>query len=224
MSGADIADVAKLLANPTAADVLDALLDGHRLSVSAIARQIGRSRPAVSSAVSALAGGGLVVRRTQGRTTSVGLAGEDVAEVLEALSALAVPRAAVGLRAVTKMQALRAGRTCYDHLAGQVGVNLADQLLARGVLVERADGSWSLPEAGRQRLLDLGIESGRVAVSGRRPLVKACLDWTERRPHVAGRLGAAICSYWLERGLVHRLPGSRALAMDPDAQEWMSQL
>jgi DNA-binding transcriptional ArsR family regulator len=224
MSGAGIATVAKVIANPTCAEVLDALLSDRALSVSAIASEIRAPRSTVSEAVGALAGAGLVQRQRQGRTTIVRLAGEQVAEALEALGRLATPPKPVGLRAVSRMEALRRARTCYDHVAGEFGVILADRLLSTRVLMPGPDGSWRLLDDGRSRLIKLGVDPGRIDPSGRRPLVRCCQDWTENRPHLAGRLGAAICTMWLDSGLVRRLPSSRAIEVSPGVEAWLAQL
>jgi len=224
MSARSIATIAKAIANPTSAEVLDALLSDRALSVSAISNEIGIPRSTVSEAVGALAAAGLVTRDRQGRSTVVRLAGDQVADALEALGRLAKPTAPVGLRQVSRMQALRAARTCYDHLAGELGVALADRLVSRRVLLPEQDGSWLLSEHGRQNLTALGVDQASIAPGGRRPLVRACPDWTEQRPHVAGRLGAAICALWLEAGMVRRLPRSRAVKVMPAAETWLAQL
>jgi DNA-binding transcriptional ArsR family regulator len=215
--------MARTLANPTRAGVLDALLSDRTLTVTALAGEIGAARSTVSEAVGALATAGLVKRRRQGRTTVVSLAGEAVADALEALGRLAEPPAPVGLRQVTRMEAMRHARTCYDHLAGELGVRLADRLSTRGVLREDACGSWLLPDEGRERLVELGLDPALLQ-TGRRQLLGACPDWTEDRPHLAGRLGAAICTLWLDSGLVRRLPNSRAVQVTPAGQAWLARL
>lgn len=224
MLRAAVAAVARTIANPTCAGVLDALLSDRSLTVGALAGEIGAAPSTVSEAVAALAAAGLVKRHRHGRRTVVSLAGPEVAEALEALGRLATPPAPIGLRAVTRMAALRRARTCYDHLAGELGVRLADHLLAQGVLAPGADGAWRLSENGRIRLIALDLDPALLAPAGRRPLVRACPDWTEHRPHVAGRLGAAICSLWLQTGIVRRLPNSRAVRATPAADEWLAQL
>jgi DNA-binding transcriptional ArsR family regulator len=224
MPGPAIAAVAKVIANPTCAEVLDALLSDRPLTVSTLAGEVGMARSTVSEAVGALAAAGLVLRSRQGRTTAVRLAGDDVADALEALGRIAPPRTPIGLRAVSRMQAMRQARTCYDHLAGELGVRLADCLLRAGVLSAAPDDIWRLTESGRGCLIDLGIDPGLIVEAGRRPLVRACPDWTERRPHVAGRVGAAICASWLQRGNVCRVPGSRALKATEAAEDWLARL
>ncbi len=225
VSGKALAKVAKLIGNPTCAQVLDALLSDRRLTVSALAGEIGTARPTVSEAVGALAAAGLVHRETHGRTTVVRLSGDEVAEALESLGRLARPLPAVGLRAVSRMEKLQRGRTCYDHFAGELGVTLADCLLSAGVLSVGADReTWFLAEEGSERLIDLGLEQTSIAATGRRPLVRACPDWTEHRPHVAGRLGAAICVFWLRTGMAQRLPTSRAVRVTRTGEEWLVRL
>lgn len=219
-----LAAVAKLIANPTSAEVLDSLLSDRELTVGGLAGEIGAARSTVSEAVGSLADRGLVVRERRGRVTVVRLAGEEVAEALEALGRLARPTAPVGLRAVTRMEALRRARTCYDHLAGRVGVTLADRLLAAGVLTAGDDGRWSLAAEGGERLIEFGLDASVFAERARRPLVRVCADWTERRPHVAGRLGAAICGFWLQAGLAYPVPGSRAVRVTPAGDDWLARI
>lgn len=224
VSGKQIGAVAKVIANPTCAAVLDALLSDRSLTVSAIASEIGMARSTVSEAVGTLASAGLVHRYRQGRATVVRLAGEDVADALEAIGRLAPAPTPIGLRAVSRMQALRRARTCYDHLAGELGVRLADYLVSAQVLSADSDGTWHLHEFGHRRLIELGLAPALIAKTGRRPLVRACPDWTEHRPHVAGRVGAAICASWLQLGMVRRLPGSRALKVTEAAEDWLRRL
>jgi DNA-binding transcriptional ArsR family regulator len=224
VSGKQIAAVAKVLANPTCAEVLDALLSDRSLTVSAIAAEIGTARSTVSEAVGTLACAGLVHRSRQGRVTMVRLAGHDVADALEAIGRLGPAPTPTGLRAVSRMQALRRARTCYDHLAGELGVRLAESMISARVLSADPDGTWHLADGGRRRLIELGIDPALIANTGRRPLVRGCADWTECRPHVAGRVGAAICASWLQLGIVRRLPGSRALQVTEAAEDWLGRL
>jgi DNA-binding transcriptional ArsR family regulator len=215
--------VAKVIGNPTCAEVLDALLSDRPHTVSTLAGEVGMARSTVSEAVGALAAAGLVLRAREGRTTAVRLAGDDVADALEALGRIAPAPTPIGLRAVSRMQALRQARTCYDHLAGELGVRLAEHLVRAGVLWT-AGGRWCLTESGRGCLIGLGVDPGLIVEAGRRPLVRACPDWTERRPHVAGRVGAAICASWLQSGIVRRVPGSRAVKATEAAQDWLARL
>jgi len=103
-------------------------------------------------------------------------------------------------------------RTCYDHLAGRLGVGIADVLIARGHIVLAGDDA-AITNSGRQFFEALGVDP--AAVPGRRPCCRACLDWTERRPHLAGKLGSALAQQFLARGLIERQRGSRALTVTP---------
>jgi DNA-binding transcriptional ArsR family regulator len=223
MRSTAIADIARVMANPTGAAVLEALLSDRVLSVTALARELGSPRSTVSEAVGALEAAGLVQRRREGRASLLCLAGVDVADALEALGRLADPPVPIGLRAHSRMAALRHARTCYDHLAGELGVRIADGFLSAGVIEAADDGDWRIAGDGLDRLAALGLSPALFAPGRRRPLVRACLDWTERRPHVAGRLGAAICASWLDSGMVRRLPGSRAVSVTPAAERWLDR-
>jgi DNA-binding transcriptional ArsR family regulator len=224
VSGNALADIAKLISNPTAAVVLDTLLSDRKLTVSGIASETGIARSTVSEAVASLAKGGLVIREKRGRTTVVRLAGQDVADALEGLGRLAQPTRPIGLRAVSRMEALRRARTCYDHLAGELGFTLADRLLDAAILTVNSDGMWSLLPEGAGTPRRAGPRCKALVADGRRPLIRVCSDWTERRPHLAGRLGARICSFWLQAGLAQRLPESRALRITPAGQQWLARI
>ena len=150
---------------------------------------------------------GLVAVERQGRHRYFRLADPAVARALEALSVIAPDRPARSLREAKIGEALREARTCYDHLAGRLGVALADSLVRDGVL-EARDGDYLVRD--RAPLDAIGIDVDQVAVS-RRLLARACLDWSERRHHVAGALGAALASRLFELGWIERLPTSRAV-------------
>lgn len=205
---ADIAAVAALLADPTRAGFLVALSDGRALPAGELARR-GRVAPSTATAhLAKLAGHGLLAVEVQGRHRYYRLANPALVRALEALAVVAPTAPVRSLRAAEEATALRAARTCYDHLAGALGVALADGLLARGAIEER-DGDFALGPAAAETLAVLGIPS----LPARRPAVRRCLDWSERRPHVAGAFGAALCTRALEACWVERLPGSRAVRL-----------
>jgi hypothetical protein len=145
----------------------------------------------------------------QGRHRYHRLAGAEVAEALETLAALAPPRPVRSLRESERARAERAARSCYDHLAGALGVALTDRLCEVGAL-DRS--SLALHDAAPLRALGVDVEAARAA---RRPLTRSCLDWTERRPHLAGALGAAVLGALLDAGWVAPRPGGRALLVTP---------
>jgi hypothetical protein len=155
-----------------------------------------------------LVSGGLLSEVRRGRNRYVELAGPETARLLEGLAALAPRQTEVvtGLKAVSRREALARARTCYDHLAGRLGVAVADSMTERG-LIDWTDGVTLTPD-GQRWLTDLGVTVERL---GRRPMVRSCLDLTERRPHLAGAVGAALCRHVVDQGWVRRIAGDRAL-------------
>ncbi|PRX45923.1 ArsR family transcriptional regulator [Prauserella shujinwangii] len=213
--GVALAELAGLLADRTRATFCLALLDGRAWTAGELAAEAGVAASTASEHLDRLLAGGLLVQRRQGRHRYVQLAGPGVAELLEGLVAHAGPdpRPRGSLRAATASAALARARTCYDHLAGKLGVVLTDALVARGLL----DGSagFAFTEAGRQWLATLGPGAANHPPSTRRPLARACLDWTERRSHLAGAAGALLCAHFFDRGWVRRIGGGRAVRLTP---------
>ncbi|RKN47169.1 helix-turn-helix domain-containing protein [Streptomyces hoynatensis] len=205
----DLAALAALLANDTRAGFCLALLDGRAWTPTELARLAGVAPSTATEHLNALVDGGLLSEVRQGRHRYVRLAGPEVAAVVESLAALA-PAAAPprSLSAAGRRRALAAGRTCYDHLAGALGVALTDAMTARGLL----DGAHDLrlTPRGAAWLAELGLAP---RPGGRRPPTRACLDWTERRPHLAGAVGAALCRHAFEAGWVARRGTGRAVRL-----------
>jgi hypothetical protein len=160
----------------------------------------------------ALVRGNLLTEERQGRHRYVRLAGPHVAELIESLAAMAPERAPVSgsLSAAGRRKALAHARTCYDHLAGTVGVAVTDAMAERRLL--DLEHGPRLTGAGAGRLEELGIT---VPTGTRRPSVRSCLDWTERRPHLAGAVGAALCRYAFDTGWITRIGTTRAVAVTP---------
>lgn len=206
--GEELAGWARMLADGTRATVCLVLLDGRAWTASELAKVAKVSRPTISEHLNLLVAGGLLSEVRQGRHRYVKLAGPDTAELIEGLAALAPRRTEVAnsLSAVSKRDAFARARTCYDHLAGKLGVAVADAMTERG-LIDWSEGIALTPE-GQAWLKDLGIE---LQVRRGRPAVRSCLDVTERRPHLAGAVGAALCAHALDNGWVTRIPGGRAL-------------
>ncbi len=202
-----LADVAAAIADRTRARMLEELLAGPPLPAGALAVRVGVAPSTVSGHLARLEAAGLVKVTAAGRRREAQLAGPHVAEALEALRRLAGddPRP-IGLREVNGRAALREARSCYDHLAGRAGVALAADLVSRGALTD----DFTVPAGAESYYRDaFGVDI--AALTGRRPLVRACTDWTERRPHVAGALGAALLTSMLSRGWLSRRPDGRAL-------------
>ena len=210
----EIADVAAALADRTRARMLEELLGGPPLSAGALAVRVGVAPSTVSGHLRKLEDAGLIAIESHGRRREARLAGPQVAEALEALANLGPPDAdrPIGLTAHNKKQALREARSCYDHLAGRAGVALADQLVEHGAL-ELRDGAFVVAEP-RYFVDRFGFDPREIRT--RRPLVRACVDWTERRPHVAGALGQALLDALLRQKVLRRRPDNRALTVTRD--------
>jgi DNA-binding transcriptional ArsR family regulator len=205
----DLAAVAALIADPSRAAMLDALSGGEAFTAGELAR-IARIAPSTASEhLARLEAGGLVASARQGRARYVRLAGADVARALEALAVIAPPKRPNGLRAWRHGEDLRVARSCYDHLAGVAGVALADALVERRLL-EPGDGAFAITPAGERELEAFGLDVAGLR-RARRATARACVDWSERRPHVAGALGAALLAELLDRRWLRRRDDGRAL-------------
>jgi len=192
---------AALIGDPTRATFLLALEDKDALPLSELARLAGVGNSTASIQLGKLVDGGLLSVERHGRHRYFRLASTEVATALEALAAIAPDRRKSGDRPLPN--GIRAARTCYDHLAGEVGVALLDGLRREGIV----EGEVELTPAGRARLEALGVDLEPT----RRPLTKLCLDWTERRYHLAGALGAALTQRMFELGWIERTATSRAV-------------
>jgi DNA-binding transcriptional ArsR family regulator len=213
--GPDIASVAALLGDPARANMLTALMSGPALTAGELAREAGVTAQTASSHLSKLEKGGLVIVRKQGRHSYFALAGEDVGGVLEALMGLAARAGHTRTRLGPKEPALRNARVCYDHLAGDMGVAMLDSLVAAGRI--RDPDAPSLTVKGEKFVKEFGIDLVELRQS-RRPLCKSCLDWSVRRSHLAGALGAAILQRVYDLGWARRVKDSRVVAFTPPGQ------
>ncbi|MGW1890964.1 ArsR/SmtB family transcription factor [Streptomyces sp. NPDC002004] len=203
-----LAALAALIADETRAACLLALLDGRAWTAGELARHAGVTASTASEHLGKLVAGGLLAEERQGRHRYVRLADDRVAQLVEDLTAHAAPRAAAPrtLAASGARSAMARGRTCYDHLAGRLGMAVTDALTARGLL--RQDTGFALTDDGLSWFAEQGIALERT---GRRPLARGCLDWTERRPHLAGTAGAALCRHALTAGWCVRIGSERAV-------------
>lgn len=214
----DVAPIAALFGDPARAAMLAALAAGHALPAGELAREAGVHPATATAHLRRLVQAGLVRVRVQGRHRYHELAGPDVAAVLEALARLSPPVPVRSLRQQRDAGALSEARSCYDHLAGRRGVQLRDRLLGVGAL-QFADGDdYALTGHGRQLISELGIDPVLLTAS-RRVFARSCLDWTQRKPHLAGVLPAALTAQLIIRGWLVRGRG-RALqaAGDYDQQ------
>src|SRR5919197_4796968 len=201
---ADLAAVGALLAEPARARMLAALGDGRALPASVLAAEARVAPSTASEHLARLVGGGFLAVESRGRRRYVSRSGPEIAEAREAIARVAPRKPVRSLREATRAEALRQARTCYDHLAGALGTALLDALVGRGVVAGE-----SVTTDGVEVLKRLGVDLD--SVPGRRPLFRSCLDWSEQRPHAAGKLGAALAARCFELGWVERLGGSRAV-------------
>ena len=204
----DLAAVGAILAEPARAKVLLALADGRSLAASVLAAEAGVAASTASHHLSRLLDAGLVSVTARGRHRYFRLAGPPVAELIEAVARVAPAQPVTSLRQGTRAHAVRYARHCYDHLAGRLGVAVAESLDAQGFLRTDADASgYTVTAAGAARLAELGVDVD-AGDTGR-----CCLDWTEQRHHVAGPLGRALLARFLELGWLAPSPKGRALRL-----------
>lgn len=211
----DLATIGALLGQPARAAMLGALMDGRARTATELADAAGVSRATASSHLALLTEGGLLAVAKQGRHRYYRLAGPEVADTLERLMALAppaVPRSPA--KPVGPGRAdMRRARMCYDHIAGQLGVGITDALVARGALVED-EANFRLTGDGERFLQSFGIDV-EAARRRKRHFARTCLDWSERRPHLAGALGAAVAERMFGLGWIERELEGRTLLITP---------
>ncbi|MFC5665919.1 ArsR/SmtB family transcription factor [Kitasatospora misakiensis] len=227
-----LVQLAALLADPTRAAFCTALLDGRAWTAGELARHARVAPSTASEHLSRLIAGGLLAEERQGRHRYVRLAGPEVATLIEDLTSFTPPAAAApgtaapaprSLREATRLSAEARARTCYDHLAGRLGVAVSDAVLARGLVADEAGPALTV--RGRAWLAELGVElPPRAGRGGARPVVRTCLDWTERRNHLGGAFGALLCRTALDRGWVERIGSGRALRVTPDGDRALRDL
>lgn len=219
-SQAKFTEIAALSGDPARASMLHALMDGRALTATELARAAGISPQAASSHLSRMTAAGLLAVQQQGRHRYHRLATPAVAHMMESIMQVAADLAPSHRRVTVgpRDAALRRARTCYDHFAGELGVALADALVARG-RVELTSDAGLLTEAGATFLADLGIDQAAMLARGSkrtgRVFCRPCLDWSERRPHLAGQLGAALCTHSMAQGWTRRVDGTRAVDVTP---------
>ncbi|WP_293898318.1 helix-turn-helix transcriptional regulator [Phenylobacterium sp.] len=206
--GPDITRIAALLGDPARANILSALMGGQALTAGELAREAGVTPQTGSAHLARLEQGELITRRIQGRHNYFALASHDVAEALEQLALLAERTGHMRTRTGPRDPAMRRARVCYDHLAGDAGVAMLDALIAAGRIADEA-GSLVLTPAGHAFARAFGVA---VEARGRRPLCKACLDWSVRRSHLAGVFGVGLLERIYDLGWARRMEGTRLVA------------
>ena len=204
--------VASLVGDPARANMLTALLSGRALTASELAQEAGITPQTASSHLAKLEAGGLVEPEKQGRHRYYRLTDPDVAGVLEGLAGLAARTGHMRVRTGPKDPALRRARICYDHLAGDLGVQMLESMKAQRLVRQKRHEIELTSEGGQFLERNLQI-SPNMLLHPRRPVCKACLDWSERRHHLAGTLGAALMTRFAELKWALRdpTPGSRVV-------------
>jgi DNA-binding transcriptional ArsR family regulator len=216
---ADIAAVGALIGDRARAAMLNALMSGEAISAGELARVGGVSPSGATAHLRRLREGGLVVGERAGRQRVYRLAGSELAGALEALALVAPAAPVCGLRDARAAGAMKRARTCYDHLAGELGVAVTDALVDREVLA-RDDPGFAVTGPGGVWLRELGLDLDAHR-RARRSFARGCIDWTERRPHVAGSLGAGIASAFFRHGWIRRRPGGRAVSVTTAGADWL---
>lgn len=211
IEGPYIAEAAALIGDPSRATMLSALMDGRALTATELAYSAGITPQTASGHLSRLTEAKLVEVEKQGRHRYYRLANEHVAHALEALAVLAVHGPPRHRPTGPRDEAMRFARTCYDHLAGRVGVALAQSLLNDGSLREGRE-AFEITPAGETKLEKLGLDLASLH-KGRRAVASRCLDWSERTPHLGGALGAALLKELEARKWVLRAKGTRAVTL-----------
>jgi DNA-binding transcriptional ArsR family regulator len=224
-SPALFAEVAALAGDPARAGMLHALMDGRALAASELACIAGIAPQTASGHLAQLTAARLVAVEKQGRHRYHRLASPAVARMIESIMQVASEAefSRQPVRVGPRDAALRAARTCYDHLAGRLGVEIADAMVARGQ-VELGSEAGLLTDRGFALLSGIGIDlqcitTARVNRHGR-ALCRSCLDWSERRPHLAGVVGAALCAHCFAEDWICHIKGTRAVAITPKGQRW----
>ncbi|MFH8404412.1 ArsR/SmtB family transcription factor [Streptomyces sp. NPDC018019] len=236
---ANFVDPAALIGDKTRARILLSLLDKRALPMSMLASEAGVALSTMSSHLGQLLDGGMLTVRREGRHRYYSLASPEVARAIESLAQLASPFKPNSLRSGTRARALRVARTCYDHLAGHLGVLIMRGLIAKGAVVG-GDGTHRPERPGADRLAACGRDIAyEVTAQGwrllgsigvfrprtDRPLVRYCVDWTEQRHHLSGAVGAALLERFISQEWVQRAPESRALKILPageaDLHSWL---
>lgn len=215
-TGPDIARIAALIGDPARANILTALMSGKALTAMELAQEAGVTPQTASAHLAKLEAGGLIALRRAGRHKYIRLASDDVAHLLETLMGFAAGAGHLRSRPGPRDPELRRARVCYNHLAGDMGTRIHDSLTVRGFLCRDGD-ALDLSEAGHGFVTGLGLDLAALP-SPRAPMCRDCLDWSERRAHLAGRLGRGLLSHIEAQGWALRVPGTRIVRFSPKGE------
>src|SRR5664279_4401880 len=220
--GPNIVGIAALIGDHARADVLTALMADRALTATELADIAGVTKQTISAHLGKLVEARLVAFEKHGRHRYFRLADQDVAHLLESLMGVAFRTGAVRVRSSPREPALRKARVCYDHLAGEVGVRIFESLMKQRALIPDGAG-LELTAEGRRVFQKLRIDTDAVATQ-KRIFCRACLDWSERRHHLAGALGAALLARIVELGWAKRVRGSRVVLLTAPGREALDRM
>ena len=218
-----LARIAALVADPSRARMLAFLLSGEYASAGELARTASVSAATASAHLVKLVDAGLLACEPRGRHRYFRIADADVAHALEALAMVAERSSHDRTWSAPARLRLREARCCYGHLAGRRGVALLDHLLARGWLETSADG-YALTDAGTAGLAQLGFDAAGLRSNASHRIAYPCLDWSERRDHLAGKLASGLLAHFMARGWLRRIGSERALELTPPGQQALAPL
>ena len=218
-----LARIAALVADPSRARMLAFLLSGEYASAGELARTASVGAATASAHLVKLVDAGLLVCEPRGRHRYFRIADADVAHALEALAMVAERSSHDRAWSAPARLRLREARCCYGHLAGRRGVALLEQLLERRWLVEAPEG-YALTDAGVAGMAALGFDAAALRASASHRIAYPCLDWSERRDHLAGKLGSGLLAHFIERGWLRRIGSERALELTPPGRQALAPL
>jgi DNA-binding transcriptional ArsR family regulator len=216
----DFGTVAALVGDPVRANILWTLLDGRAFTATELAINVDSSPQNLSMHLAKLIGAGFISVAKQGRHRYYTYSRPEVAYAVEALAALLPPKQRSAVRETDVP--IRTCRTCYDHLAGRLGVQVTESLVQKK-LIEPGPGIFTLTAKGIRWFSDFGVDCETLQ-TGRRSFARACVDWTERRPHLAGALGAALLKKMMEEHWLRRMKDTRAVLLTPKGRKAMSEI
>lgn len=221
-ANSNVAVIASLVSETSRAAILTVLLDGRFHAASELAYMAGIQPQTASFHLAKMVNANVVAVEKQGRHRYYGIRNQEVAQVMESLLSLAPPVPIKSLRQASEDKALRYARTCYDHLAGSIGVQLTNALLRAGILREDKEG-FAVTEDGEDFFASFQIDLEQVKKK-RRSFSHKCLDWSERRHHLAGALGNALLEKLLEVNWVQRLPNTRAIKITSEGKRGFKEV
>jgi len=210
-----LSEIAALMGDPARASMLQLLMDGRAHTASELALAAGVTAQTASGHLARMVEAELLAARAQGRNRFYRLSSGEVAHVIESLMALAGTRAAPASKTAAwrRDPDLRFCRTCYDHLAGQVGIAVTDALTQHGHLEPKGARDWKLTPSGELFCSRLGVDLAGARAAHSRHFARQCLDWSERRPHISGALGSAIADTFFKKGWAERLRRGRTVRL-----------